>query len=284
MSDINEQMSGDAAISVPCERVKTWRERMEALAPRADGHLRVGIAWASSPESRESLSSRLTDWAPLGAVRGVVFFSLQKGAAAAEHTAAPVSLALIRLEGSMESPDDIAVIENLDLVISVCPIVANLAESQGVPVWIVHPNTENPAVMFKRIADELRQWSRMGDVDICVAQADEQMLQGNPQAAEQRLWQLLGEAPENVGVLNSLGVLLWHDGRTEESLTLLLTALEQDPLHRDTVLNCGDVFQTLGRDEDALALYAHYLQAFSDDVEVRQIQECVAATKVGVTA
>ncbi|MEO7720219.1 MAG: hypothetical protein ABIY70_28850 [Capsulimonas sp.] len=283
MSDITEQTnSSSPAISEPCERAQTWRRRMEALAPRGGGKLRVGIAWASSGVDIAPASSRLADWAPLAGVRGVAFFSLQQGDAASE--AAPETMSLIRFDESIESPNDAAVIENLDLVISACPAVAQLTESLGVPVWSVHPDAENPAMMFMRIAQELRQWSRMGDVDICLAQADEQILLGNRSAAEQRLWQLLGEAPENVGVLNTLGVLLWHDGRAQESLTLLLTALEQDPLHRDTVLNCGDVFQTLGRDDDALALYANYLQAFPEDLEVRQIQDCVAMTKISVTA
>ncbi|MCW3058530.1 MAG: hypothetical protein JWQ02_351 [Capsulimonas sp.] len=282
MSDPTLQTNSSPAISEPCERAQTWRRRMEALAPRGGGKLRVGITWASGGVNAVPAAARLADWAPLAGVRGVAFFSLQQGDAASE--AAPETMSLIRFDESIESPNDAAVIENLDLVISACPTIAQLTESLGVPVWSVHPDAENPAMMFMRIAQELRQWSRMGDVDICLAQADEQILMGNRSAAEQRLWQLLGEAPENVGVLNTLGVLLWHDGRAQESLTLLLTALEQDPLHRDTVLNCGDVFQTLGRDDDALALYANYLQAFPEDLEVRQIQDCVAMTKISVTA
>ena len=280
MSDIKRQIAAGTALPRPERNETTWRERIEALSPRAGGHPRVGLAWDACPEDGAASTGQISDWAPLADVRGVIFFRLSQDPA----DAASVTTAPSPFRDAPEIPGAAAVIENLDLVISICPAVTNLAEALGIPVWAVNPNAENPSLVFQRVADELRRWARLGDVDICIAQADEQILQGNLQAAEQRLWQLLEEAPDNAAVLNSLGVLLWRDGRAQESLTLLLTALEQDPLHRDTVLNCGDVFQNLGRDDDALALYANYLLAVPEDQEVRQIHDCVAATRIAVTA
>ncbi|MDQ2822384.1 MAG: tetratricopeptide repeat protein [Pseudomonadota bacterium] len=109
------------------------------LAPltAVDGRqLRVGLAWQGNShfenDSDRSLAS-LAVLAPLFAVAGVRFFSLQKGVPA---PGAPVTdLA----PHSADFDDTAALIMGLDLVISVDTAVAHLAGALGKPVWVLLP-------------------------------------------------------------------------------------------------------------------------------------------------
>jgi tetratricopeptide (TPR) repeat protein len=109
-------------------RVAAWGERLEPTrCPR------VGLAWAGNPamirDRQRSLA--LDHLAPLLALPGLRFFSLQKDPSAA-HPA---------LTDYMQEMDDFAdtaaLVANLDLIISVDTAVAHLAAGMGKPVWLV---------------------------------------------------------------------------------------------------------------------------------------------------
>jgi Flp pilus assembly protein TadD len=107
-------------------RAAYWRARLGAETKR-----RIGLAWAGNPkhqsDRRRSLDPMLL--APLGNVSGVRLFSVQKGAP-------PPGLPVIDLAPELEDISDrAAVIENLDLVISVDTAVAHVAGALGKPVW-----------------------------------------------------------------------------------------------------------------------------------------------------
>lgn len=119
------------------ERIAQWRK----CVPPADGSLRVGLAWAGSVTHRNDANRSLPSLellAPLAAVPGVKFISLQKGEREAE--AAPAGLELQRLAPDLvDFADTAAVISQLDLVITVDTAVAHVAGALGKPCWVLLP-------------------------------------------------------------------------------------------------------------------------------------------------
>ena len=120
-------------------QVKAWQKRLEALPNQCH---RVGLVWAGNShthwpqaaliDQQRSISPERL--APVFAVPGFVFFSLQKGGAVA-----PDNLPLIDFMDEMKDfADTAALVTNLDLVITVDTAVAHLAAALGKPVWILH--------------------------------------------------------------------------------------------------------------------------------------------------
>ncbi|MGV7208723.1 tetratricopeptide repeat protein [Oxalobacteraceae bacterium A2-2] len=116
-----------------------WRE---LLCQELGGGLKVGLAWRGNPDFQNdadrSLPS-LSTLAPLAAIPGVDYVSLQKGAG--EHDPAPDGMALYRPGGRLRDlADTAALLVNLDLVISVDTAVAHLAGALGKPCWLLLPD------------------------------------------------------------------------------------------------------------------------------------------------
>ena len=120
-------------------RMAAWAPR---LPPREAGW-RVGLVWKGNPkfenDAERSLPS-LAALAPLAALPGVQWISLQKGAGQAEARAADAPLPLWPLgEDFADLADTAAVLRQLDLVISVDTAVAHLAGALAVPCWVLLP-------------------------------------------------------------------------------------------------------------------------------------------------
>ncbi len=118
------------------DQVAAWRSRLEELPG-----LRVGLVWGGNPkhtnDRRRSIG--LDRLAVLADVPGVSFVSLQKGEAAREARTLPPGMALHDwTEELHDFADTAALIEGLDLVISVDTSVVHLAGALGRPVWLLN--------------------------------------------------------------------------------------------------------------------------------------------------
>ncbi len=119
------------------DRAEHWR----ALLP--DGRQpRVGLVWAGNPERTRMDRRRsvpLAQFAPLLAVPGVSFVSLQKGNAARDLTTVPFGGAIHDpTEALHDFADTAALIAELDLVIASDTAVAHLAGAMGKPIWLLN--------------------------------------------------------------------------------------------------------------------------------------------------
>jgi hypothetical protein len=116
----------------------SWRARLDALGQRGP---RVGVVWEGGVNKevpadraigrRRSIGPALL--APLFEVTGVHFFSLQK-----EGTRAPKHFPLTDFMNEMtDFADTSALVENLDLVISIDTAMIHLVGALGKPVWLM---------------------------------------------------------------------------------------------------------------------------------------------------
>lgn len=120
------------------ERVDYWRQRVQE---QAGERLRVGLAWAGRPtlKSDRKRSIALADFQPLLRIPGVCWFSLQKGDAAAQRQQlAQPDLLVDWMEAVGDFADTAALLESLDLIISVDTAVVHLAGALARPMWLLN--------------------------------------------------------------------------------------------------------------------------------------------------
>jgi len=131
---------GKAYLAADRDLAAIWEKRLP------DAAMRVGLVWSgqarpwlpgfSTVDRRRSAG--LAALAPLAAVPGVRFVSLQKGPAQEEVHQAPETMALCDPMGMAEDfADTAAIVANLDLVVSVDTAVVHLAGGMGKPVFLL---------------------------------------------------------------------------------------------------------------------------------------------------
>jgi Flp pilus assembly protein TadD len=117
------------------------RAAARAALARAGATRRVGLCWAGNPrhgnDRRRSLT--LAELAPLFAVPGITWFSLQAGDAAAQLASTPAARGVVPLPAGTALVDTAARIAELDLVISVDTGIAHLAGALARPTWLLLP-------------------------------------------------------------------------------------------------------------------------------------------------
>jgi len=140
-------LHGTRPDNVPCNvpylradpaRAAMWRERLDRLAPASSR--RIGIVWAGRPahNNDRSRSTSLAAFAPLASVPGVTLVSLQKGPAASQAAHYFGTAPLLNLGAEIVDFDDtIAILEALDLLVTVDTAVGHLAGAMGRPAFIL---------------------------------------------------------------------------------------------------------------------------------------------------
>jgi hypothetical protein len=120
------------------ERIRFWAGQ---LPPSG---LRVGLSWKGNPnfenDEDRSLPS-LAMLAPLAAIDGVQFVSLQKGPGQDEALLPPPGMSLLPLGAGLDDfADTAALLVNMDLVISVDTAIAHMSGAMGIPCWTLLPD------------------------------------------------------------------------------------------------------------------------------------------------
>ena len=140
-------------------RIAHWRDRLAATLPATlpIGAKRIGLAWTGRPthpnDRRRSLPlARFSGLADLGAHAGpVAFVSLQKPMPARDLETMQLFAGMTDLsEDLTDFGETAALIENLDLVITVDTSVGHLAGAQGKPAWILIPKAADWRWMLER--------------------------------------------------------------------------------------------------------------------------------------
>ena len=123
-------------------RASLWRERIKALP---DGLL-VGVCWAGMNRDADPLASsidarrsmRLSQLAPLASVKGVSWVSLQMGPPKEQIREHPAGMTIGDWTSDLyDFSDTAALIQCLDLVITVDTSVAHVAGGLGKPTWLL---------------------------------------------------------------------------------------------------------------------------------------------------
>jgi tetratricopeptide (TPR) repeat protein/precorrin-6B methylase 2 len=114
-------------------RKAAWRERLRPWTG-----IKVGLVWAGNPHHTrdEYRSIELSALAPLGRAKGIRFVSLQKSDPGIWGSVPPPGLELVDYSSELHNFEDTAaLIDTLDLIISVDTAVLHLAGALAKPTW-----------------------------------------------------------------------------------------------------------------------------------------------------
>ncbi len=127
---------GPPYISAQADRVDRWRDFL------GDGGYKVGISWQGNPKGIVDVgrSVPLKCFEPVGGIPGVRLISLQKNDGVEQIAPVARYLPVETLgedfdEGPDAFLDTVAVMQNLDLVITSDTAIAHIAGASGCPVW-----------------------------------------------------------------------------------------------------------------------------------------------------
>ncbi len=122
------------------EKMRIWGDRLKELTP---GLRRIGIAWAGRPTHNNDInrSIKLEMLAPIYDIEGIALLSLQKGKPVEQLAGYKGRAPLIDLDKQLETFEDtMAVISQLDLLVTVDTAIGHFAGAMNRPAWIMVPH------------------------------------------------------------------------------------------------------------------------------------------------
>ena len=132
-------------------RAAAWKDRLNRLTPTASR--RIGIVWAGRPTHNNDRwrSASLAAFAPLAALPGVALVSLQKGPTAAQAGGYFGAAPLVNIGAEIvDYEDTMAIIESLDLLVTVDTSVGHVAGAMGKKVFVLLARAPDWRWMLKR--------------------------------------------------------------------------------------------------------------------------------------
>jgi len=147
-------MTEDIPANIPYLNVDPFlKEKWRKIIQSGPDNLKVGLVWSGNTRNvnLRYKSCLLNEFAPLAKPGAAAFYSLQKGAAAAQAKNPPPGMTLFDYtEEINDFSDTAAFITKLDLIISVDTAVAHLAGALGKPVWTLLPYAADWRWMLNR--------------------------------------------------------------------------------------------------------------------------------------
>ncbi len=132
-------------------RVAVWRERLDTALPR--GLKRIGLAWTGRPThpNDRRRSVRLSRLLPLTHAGQAAFVSLQKPMPEADRDTMAAFNGMLDLSAELaDFGETAALVQNLDLIITVDTSMGHLAGAMAKPVWIMVPKAADWRWMLER--------------------------------------------------------------------------------------------------------------------------------------
>ncbi|CAE6881641.1 hypothetical protein [Paraburkholderia domus] len=131
-------------IAASQHKIDHWRVQIDAVSPLAtqERSRRIGVVWAGGPYTAldRFRSIDIEALRPLFSHPGTTWFSVQKGERERDSEALADELNLHTLGPTIgDFTDTLAILETLDLLITVDTSVAHLAGAANLPVWVLLP-------------------------------------------------------------------------------------------------------------------------------------------------
>lgn len=288
--------------------VDLWRSRIDELTDVPTPTIKAGIVWAGNSEhlNDQNRSASLSAFSTLFDIPGIQWFSLQKGTAA-QQLAPDYAVTITDLGSEFVTfAETAAALQSLDIIISVDTSIVHLAGALALPVWNLlsrdsdwrwlldrsdspwyptmrlfrQENIGDWQPVFRDVERELRRLvnNTLNSVPAMLETFKTSLANGDLVRAREVASAIEQVDPSDYQTLNEMGVCYWNNGRVQEGLQMLTSALALCPEDRIVVLNCADVFEAFGQVNEASAVLHGYLARHPHDIAITARRLALAQT------